>query len=239
MNLSEKLISKQYNLIKKYHEKYLSNFGVKLPNLKYKNNFSKNALVLIYLSLGYPNTKVVSKSELTRFVNKYHKNTIDVQQARHLAAQSGFYIVSGQRNDFEAKKINLKSGEYKLISLEIPYPGYINNRRTENISSFEELKALYNHRCATCGSKENEPNIHWPSVITTLQKGHMNPNRPLTIDNIIPQCPQCNRADKNNWIYDNKGRVVSIANPNVVKTCSENIQKKIYKILKEELKSKD
>ena len=46
-------IEKQYDFIKKYHEKFLKKFNVKLPNL-YDNDkkFTKNGLVLVYLSIG-------------------------------------------------------------------------------------------------------------------------------------------------------------------------------------------
>ena len=40
----------------------------------------------------------------------------------------------------------------------------------------------------------------------------MDPSKPLEPGNIIPQCEKCNRADRNYWIYDEKGRVVGIAN---------------------------
>ena len=51
------------------------------------------------------------------------------------------------------------------------------------------------------------------------------------IKNIIPQCQKCNRADRNKWIYDNKGRVVKLANAFVLKSCSESVQRCAYKIL--------
>jgi len=50
--------------------------------------------------------------------------------------------------------------------------------------------------------------------------------------NIIPQCEKCNRADRNYWIYDKKGRVVAIANEKVIDKCSKEIQLKIYERLK-------
>ena len=146
-------------------------------------------------------------------------------------AQDGWYILSGGRKDINEEEI--PTGSYKLISLKKPYPGFNKNRRTTNFSldEFEKLKEEYGYRCATCGSKEGEPNYHWPNTITVLQAGHMDPNKPLELGNIIPQCEKCNRADRNRWVYDNKGRVISIANPNVVETSSDEVQKAIYKIL--------
>ena len=225
--MTENEIVKQYDLLKEYYNKFLKDKNVKFPNLKTGDNYTKDALTLIYLSLNYPNTKVVSKSELTRFIQEYYPDVNDVQQARHLGAQKGWYIVSGTRND---NITNIKPGEYKLVSLESTYPGFTGQKRIETISGdyWEDLKQSYNYRCATCGSKEGEANFNWPETITKLQKGHMDPNKPLEEGNIIPQCEKCNRADRNYWIYDEKGRVVKIANPKVVDNCSIKIQKEIY-----------
>lgn len=114
----------------------------------------------------------------------------DVQQARHLAQQSGWYILSGTRGDSECKNLGIKPGEYMLKTIHEPYSSYKNLKRTEslNASSWDELKKIYNYRCATCGSKEGENNFLYPASITTLQKGHKDPSLPLTIDNTIPPC---------------------------------------------------
>ena len=54
--------------------------------------------------------------------------------------------------------------------------------------------------------------------------GHKDPTKQLTIDNTIPQCEKCNRPDRNYFIYDNKGRVIKIANPKVVLSSSIKVQ---------------
>lgn len=72
-----------------------------------------------------------------------------------------------------------------------------------------------------------------------LQKGHKDPLKPLEKGNIIPQCEQCNRPDRNYWIYDDKGRVVSISNEKVIDTCSEELQEKIYSRLYQKYKGKN
>ena len=38
-----------------------------------------------------------------------------------------------------------------------------------------------------------------------------------------------------NWIYDEKGRVVSVANEKVIDKCSKSLKVKIYERLKEQL----
>ena len=226
--LQDAKIAEIYNMIKEYHTKYLAAHGVKLPNLKQGNNYTKDALVLVYLTQGYPDTRIVSKSELTEFIKLYYPNTNDVQQARHLAAQKGWFILSGTRKDNTS--LSIPAGSYQLKSLEKMYDGFTAERRVEQFTGdyWEDLKIRYNHCCACCGSKEGKPHRYWKNITVTLQKGHKDPSKPLSDQNMIPQCESCNRPDRNYWIYDDKGRVISIANEKVIDTCSEQLQKEIY-----------
>ncbi|MDP2939480.1 MAG: hypothetical protein Q8O13_05340 [Candidatus Omnitrophota bacterium] len=66
----------------------------------------------------------------------------------------------------------------------------------------------------------------------------MDPNKPLVAGNIIPQCQKCNRDDRNRWIYDDKGRVIKLANPQVIKSCDREVKKAVYRILFHEFKGK-
>lgn len=234
--MTDKEIREQYALIKKYHEKYLKSYGVQLPSLERGGEFTKDALVLVYLSQNYPKTRVVSKDELTDFIRTFYPKVNDVQQARHLAAQKGWYILSGTRKDNELS--SLKAGDYMLKTLEDFYPGFSHERREflAGDDYFEALKKQYGYKCATCGSQEGKPHRYWKSTTTVLQKGHMDPSKPLEPGNIIPQCEKCNRPDRNYWIYDEKGRVVGIANEKVVDKCPRELKEKIFLRLKEDLK---
>jgi len=235
--LSKNEIIKQYILIKKYYYKYLKKYGVVLPKLYDKNKkFTKNALALVYLSIGYPKTKKVSKTEITQFIRDFYPTVNDVQQPRHLGAQDGWWIAAGGRDNIVMK---IKRGYYQLYTLERPYPAFKKEHRLSDISNWEEIKASYGYRCATCGSREGEPHFHWPGTKTKLQKSHKNPNRPLTKGNIISQCQKCNRADRNRWVYDDKGRVIKLAQPSFVKNFDKEIRYKIYKILYKEFKGKN
>lgn len=195
--MNDELINETYKYISEMHSRYLKNHGVILPNLKKGNQYTKDALALVYLAQGYPNTKIVSKKELTEFIQEYYPDVLDVQQARHLGAQKGWYILSGTRKDTASEAI--KPGEYKLASLEKCYPGFSAERRFETVGEdyWEDLKKKYDYRCACCGSREGEPHRYWKSTITTLQKGHKDPHKPLEPGNIIPQCEKCNRPDRN------------------------------------------
>ena len=129
----------------------------------------------MYLARGYPDTRTVSKSELTEFMRTFYPQVNDVQQARHLAAQRGWYILSGTRNDDRTADIPL--GEYKLVSLQEAYPGFRDEQRADPVDPdyWERLKAAYGYRCACCGSKEGEPHLRWPETVTRLEKGHRDP----------------------------------------------------------------
>ncbi len=235
--LSENSIISIYKNISDYHDKYLKQYGVKLPNLyNSEGKFTKDSLVLVYLAYGYPKTRNVTKEELTKFIRSFYPDTNDVQQARHLGAQSGWWIVAGGRDNIV---LNIKRGTYQLYTLEQPYPGFKKGHRIAQIDNWEEIKQKYNYRCATCGSQEGKPHFHWPATKTVLQKAHLDPNKPLVAGNIIPQCQKCNRADRNRWVYDDKGRVIKLADANFVKNFDVEVRRKIYKILYKEFGGRD
>lgn len=232
-DLDESRIKKLYKTLEHYHRKYLKKFGVKLPKLYSRGkDFTKDALTLIYLSKDYPKTKMVSKTELTQFIRKFYPDVNDVQQARHLGAQKGWWIVAGGRDNAVLK---VPVGSYQLYTFKKPYPSF-HGHRIINTENWDEIKAQYGNRCATCGSEENKSNIHWPATITKLQKAHMNSNKPMIKGNIIPQCQKCNRADRNRWVYDERGRVIQLAKPSFIKNSDKDVRWKVYKVLYEEFK---
>lgn len=208
-----------------------------MPSLKDSNgNYTKNALVLVYLSLGYPKTKEVTKTELTQFIREFYPDTNDVQQARHLGAQDGWWILAGGRDNIVAQ---VKKGNYQLHTLQETYPNFKKGHRVAQTDDWDKIKEQYGFRCATCGSREGEPHFHWTGTKTKLQKSHKDPNKPLIAGNIIPQCQKCNRADRNRWVYDDKGRVIKLADPNFVKNFDKDVRWKIYAILYKEFNRKN
>lgn len=234
--LSKTEINNQYKIIKSYHERFLKQFDVKLPKLKNGDgSYTKDSLVLVYLSIGYPNTRPISKTELTKFVRGFYSEVNDVQQARHLGAQKGWWIVAGGRDNIV---LSVKTGFYQLHSLQEPYPAF-HGHRVSNTDDWDEIKKEYGYRCATCGSIENKPNLNWPATKTKLQKSHMDPNKPLISGNIIPQCQKCNRGDRNRWVYDQRGRVIKLAKPLFVKNFDKDVRWKIYLILYKEFEGKN
>lgn len=230
--MNKKEIIEIYKVISAMYEKYLKKYGVKPINLYDKNNnYTKDALTLIYLAKDYPNTKAISKQELTDFIRQFYPETNDVQQARHLSKQKGYNIISGTRGDINEK---IPAGYYKLIDLQNPYKSYkVNRRKGIQSESFEELKKEYNYRCATCGSREGELHYIRKNEITKLQAGHINPSKPLELGNIIPQCQVCNRPDRDRWIYDKTGRVIEIADSDDGKRVVEKYFKRVSKSTRE------
>ena len=227
--MDEETFIKTWQLIEAYHKKYLREKGVKLSLLKDKNGYTKNALVLIKLAEGYPQTKVVSKKELTDFMKSFYPDINDVQQGRHLGMQQGWYIVSGRRGDE-----NIPKDSYKLISLTEPHPSFMPDRRKGFEGDFEAIKKIYHYRCASCGSKEGEFHFMRDKTVVKLEKGHMNPALPLEEGNIIPQCQICNQPDRNRWIYDKTGRVIAIANtPDGFRAVEKFIKKSSPEVLRE------
>ena len=237
MYLEDEELKKYYDEISSYHKQYLDEYGVKLPHWKVGDKYSRRGLALIYLYINRENP--VSKKDLTDFILQYPSRgeSTDIQDGRHLAQQSGWYVISGTRGDKECPDYNVKSGEYSLISVEKHYPKFKYLKRQVNLSEdeWDSIKKDYDYRCATCGSKEGEKNYH-TNNITKLEKGHMDPTKSLVPGNIIPQCQDCNRQYQDNFVYTTKGRVQKIANANFVRKSTNKVKEEMFELLKEELK---
>ena len=91
------IINKLYQEISSEYNQNLKKCNVIMPNLYKGVKYTISALVLIYLydHIG----QIVSKQELTDFLRSMGYEINDMQQARHLAQQSGWYILSGTRGD--------------------------------------------------------------------------------------------------------------------------------------------
>lgn len=235
MKIEESELEKYYEKLSEYHENYLKEYGVHLPHLYWGGKLTKGALILIYLFKNYK--KPVKKEELTAFIEEYGLKSNDSQQGRHFGQQFGWYVITGRRGDSECEKYGVKSGQYALIDLKNHYPKFSKEKRKIDLSDdeWELIKEEYNYRCATCGSKEGEDNFHYPNTKTKLEKGHLNPDKPLTYGNIIPQCSKCNKPDRNYFVYNKKGRVIKISDPSFVLKSTNKVKKEMLRLLKEEL----
>jgi len=81
---------------------------------------------------------------------------------------------------------------------------------------------------------ENHPHPRFRDSTVILEKGHIDPNKPAVLENIIPQCRICNRTYKDNFVYDENGYIKAINNPNFVMKSETDIKvlKKLYELLK-------
>lgn len=200
-----------YNELVDAHRQYLEAYGVVLPKLLGKKGYIRDAVILCILYKFIQ--EAVSKRDLTLMLASIlNVESNDVQQARHLGRQKGWYILSGSRGDILPKGFNVDIGssDYCLYSITMPYPTAILKHRVKSNMNFNELKSLYYNRCATCGSIENLPNLKNQAITTKLQQSHMNPSKPLIQGNIIPQCSECNQAYKDEYVFANNGRIIDI-----------------------------
>jgi len=174
-------------------ETHLKNSGVKIPG---DVSWGRKSLEYLFKNLN----RWVSKEDIIKGI-KY--NGYDLQAPRHLSS-SGWYIEQDYR------------GNYKLITVKKPFPAWIPDKRTTDITSisWKELKQRYNNECATCGSKEGSPHRH-TNKKTKLEKGHKDPTLNLTIKNTIPQCNYCNKRFKDIYKFDNYGLPILIKIKNV------------------------
>jgi len=188
-------INSVYQELVNLHKEHLEKMGIVMPKLisKKNNKFVIDALTLVYLYRH--RDRLVSKRELTIFIRNFYPEVNDVQQARHLSTQKGWNI---------SKSGNKKNCNYQADDFTVPHLNWSLGRRDCNID-WDGLKKTYNYRCICCGSKEGEPHFKFPSDITRLEKGHMDPSKPLTIDNTIPQCYHCNSVYQNRFIFDERG----------------------------------
>ena len=225
--MSPEEISRWYNLLKEEYNTYLKQYSVSFP----KESSSKS-LWLVFLKKH--EGKLVHKDTISAFVNSVNPKAGKDQQVRHLASQGWFVLNKGDKIPNLNEKV--PSGYHILMNTESPKPAFLWKalKRAGRISAknFEQLKITYNLRCATCGSQEDKPNFLEQNLKTILQQGHMDPHRALTIENSIPQCQLCNQAYRDDFVFNEKGRIIAVASSAPVLRSKKEVQAEIKKILK-------
>jgi len=178
-----------------YSTSPLAELGVKLPSPG-----TQKAEVLVYLfeHLGTVVTKSQAEKDIAQRLGMPSK---DLQSLRHLGKQDGYDILQGGH---EYKGRILKRGEYVLRSLQEINDFWNLKRRDESDLDFAKLKKKYKECCATCGAPEGKPHRHTRQLVV-LEKGHVDPDKPMTEANIIPQCAYCNKVAADKWVWDTMG----------------------------------
>ena len=204
-----------------FHNSPLPSLGVRLPK---KDTQKGQALLFLFENKG----RIVSKEEAEKSVfSRMAIQPKDLQSLRHLGKQDGFDILQGGQ-EFGGEL--LKRGQYVLIGFEKPNEFWAFTRRDESELDWSGIKNKYGHACATCGAKEGKKHRFTKQVVV-LEKGHMDPEEPMTDDNIIPQCKDCNKVAKNDLVFDQYGRVRKLTLDGIMKRQSLNDLKELKKIL--------
>ena len=197
---------KYSDYIKIYDEIYLPAFdkisesGVKKISRPSESSISQKTFGLLYLINKID--EVVTKEEITKeWVNLTGIKTNDFQSLRHLGTQDG-YDITNNRGGISG---------YRLNSLNVR-GGFIPQRRNVEITTedWTLIKEQYENRCATCGDKEGESQRYDKTTICSLQMGHMDPRKSITMDNVIPHCSLCNAQYKDKFVFNKYGRVTSV-----------------------------
>ena len=182
----------------------------------------------------------VHKDIVSEFVRKYKPNAALDQQVRHLGTQLSWYVLNKSAKVPDKDEI-VPSGYNYLVSIETPNPKAVANalKRSGRLSakSFEDLKIVYGCKCATCGIAEGKKDTR-NELIVSLQQGHMNPRKPLTLDNTIPQCQYCNQQYLDYFCFNEHGRVIAVNNPYILLKSPRHIQDEMIEVLLEERKKK-
>lgn len=195
-----------------YNNSCLKEEKVSLPGI---NTDKAVDLVYCYSKLG----QIYREEEMRAYYTSITGKTT-WRQPRHYGTQFGWnHFIVGEvlPNGYK-----LKNGEFCLWDINHCKKGYNPERRSKDpitAKEFIELKKKYGYRCAVCKDLEGTPSHLYPDKIVKLQKGHINPNKPLTVSNCIPQCQCCNQGAENHWIFNKAGEIYA---PNTVEAVMRN-----------------
>ena len=204
-----------YNDAARIHSEHLAQHGVILPSPD-----SYKAIWLAMLHHYAPNP--VHKDQISDAVRREHPDAGRDQQVRHLKRDGWNIVGSG--------------GYHRLEDPYRPDQGFVNERtrRQARLSAddFEALIVAFGNRCATCGARAGEPDPRYGSDRVALQQGHQDPDKPSDdVANMIPQCQFCNRTYRRDFVFDNRGRAIAVADIGPVRRASRAVQRKIWEHL--------
>jgi hypothetical protein len=191
-------------MIQQFYEKNLKDKGVKAVT---QTSGLGQALCCLFENLGKPvDIKTIREYVEAKGISLKGADSL---QVRHLAMQFGYNMLKGgEINPANSEKIPKSC--FLLMDMDNAYHGFKPKRRKIDMTpdDWVALMAKYDNMCVNCGSEEGKP-MRWNRhKITVLQKGHMDPRRSLTEDNVIPQCAMCNQQYKNKAVFNDRGYVV-------------------------------
>ena len=210
-------LQKSWEDLRRIHAEHLEQHGVKLPKgTDYRSSGKSIQLTVLHYYVG----ESVDKNLISQVCQRDAPHLAADQQVRHLKRE-GWHLTGRGSHTLDPYKV---SPEFETD---------IRRRQgTINAETFEELKGIFFYKCATCGAEEGKTNDRYGDDIVELQRGHKDPAKPMTKDNIIPQCQFCNRAYRADFVFDDKGRVSHIADIRPVRKASRTVQRKVWEWLK-------
>lgn len=193
-----------YEMIQQFYEKNLKDKGVKAVT---QTSGLGQALCCLFENLGKPvDIKTIREYVEAKGISLKGADSL---QVRHLAMQFGYNMLKGGEIH-PANSEKIPKSCFLLMDMDNAYHGFKPKRRKIDMTpdDWVALMAKYDNMCVNCGSEEGKP-MRWNRhKITVLQKGHMDPRRSLTEDNVIPQCAMCNQQYKNKAVFNDRGYVV-------------------------------
>lgn len=207
-----------WNELREIHETYLLPYEVKIPSVEHYSEIARSIWLAV---LFHFSDEPVHKDVISDVCQRDKPGLARDQQVRHLKRE-GWHLTG--------------TGGYHQLDPYQPSAEWVTERNQQagrlHADTFENLKQLYGNSCATCRATEGRPDPRYGQDKVILQQGHMDPARPATKDNIIPQCQFCNRAYRSDFVFDSKGRVHAVADVRPVRRASRRVQKMIFDWLK-------
>lgn len=223
----------EYEQLHRAHTQFLFKHGVQLPRPG-----SQQLLSLIYLHRNMG--ALVSLESLRRFVHAHCPGGSMDKQPRHLKYKGWHIVLGGKSSDLLTEHVvyqdgrgtsqsrnvgeRVPKGYLMLASDTTPSPDFIFGKRSGGIdrSSWQALCASYGNRCAVCGK---------PGV---LEKGHKDPTKGPTPDNLLPMCSQCNNHASGDLVFDDGGRIAALASERFVHSASLSTRLRIFDALRKD-----
>ena len=206
---------------------YLENKNIKLPPEK---TYKWYQLAILKHFQG----KAVHKSDISALIAQLTDKSASDQQVRHLKTQDGWYLLNrGDAHNENGKTIYNPDGCHVLITTEKPHPNTIMARRAAvNRGDWNDILKEYDNKCASCGTSIGEYHRFDSSLkVEVLEQGHMDPNEPLAVGNIIPMCRWCNKVARGDFVFDLQGRPRAVASIRPVTRANSLVIEKIKKWL--------
>ena len=161
--------------------------------------YKKSKVPLTVKYLLWKGINVMTPSEEIMQVIAYEKGDKfrGTEQWWHDYADAGFDVFTSAQfkrflgDDKDNYKHKLWKKGLVLLSIRAGPKYQTRNSDHDDPLRWNEKKEYFDHKCATCGDKEKTLSSS-NGIPVRLEKGHVDPRKPYSHSNIIPQCGSCN-----------------------------------------------